>query len=189
MALTKITGSSIADGTVVAADIADSSVSTNKIADSSVSTTKLASNLSISLTRVLEEANINSTAIGGNVNIDISNSTVYFFEANTTANLTFNLRANSSHTFDSAATIGGTTTVAIAVKHGADRHAANLYIDGGLITGTFSGSPNSLFYAGNTKPVYQAIANGELNLFTYSVFKKAANSYVVIAGNTIFGLG
>lgn len=148
-----------------------------------------AANLTLSLTRVLEEANINSTAIGGNVNIDVSNSTVYFFEANTTANLTFNLRANSSHTFDSAATIGGTTTVAIAVKHGTDRHTANLYIDGGLITGTFSGSPNSLFYAGNTAPVYQAITSGELNLFTYSVFKKAANSYVVIAGNTIFGLG
>ena len=134
-----------------------------------ISTGGTAANLTLSLTRVLEEANINSTAIGGNVNIDISNSTVHFFDANTTANLTFNLRANSSHTFDSATIVGKTTTVAIAVKHGTDRHTANLYIDGGLIAGAFTGSSNSIFYAGNISPRYQAIANGEINLFSYKI--------------------
>jgi hypothetical protein len=174
---------------ITAGALADANVTTTKLANANVTSPKLAQNLSISLTRVLEEANISTLALGGNVNIDVSATTVYFFDANTTANLTFNLRANNTHTFDSATQIGESTTVAIAVKHGAARHAANLYIDGGLITGSFAGSSNSIFYAANTRPVYQVIGDGEINLFSYSVFKKAANSYIVVAGNTLFGLG
>jgi hypothetical protein len=174
---------------ITAGALADANVTTTKLANANVTSPKLAQNLSVSLTRVLEEANISTTALGGNVNIDVSNATVYFFDANTTANLTFNLRANNTHTFDSATQIGESTTIAIAVKHGTARHTANLYVDGGLITGSFTGSSNSLFYAANIRPVYELINNGEINLFSYSVFKKAANSYIVVAANTLFGLG
>ena len=163
-------------------------INTVALSDANVTSPKLAQNLNISLTRVLEEANISIIALGGNVNIDVSNSTVYFFNANTTANLTFNLRANATHTFDSATAIGETTSVAIAVKHGTQRHSANLYIDGGLITGNFSDTSNSILYAANTKPEFATFSSSEINLFSYSVFKTAANSYTVLAGNTLFGL-
>lgn len=167
---------------------------TDSIADSSVASRDLAQNLAISLSRTLEEANINLIAPGGNVNIDVSNNTVYFFGANTTANVTFNIRANATNTFDSATAIGETTSVAIAVKHGTSRHSANLYIDGGLITNgatPFAGSwsANSILYAGNTRPAFASITNAEINLFNFTVFKTAANQYTVFAGNTIFGLG
>jgi len=122
--------------------------------DQSVISSKLASNLNISLTRVLEEANINSIAVGGNVNIDVVNSTVYFFDANTTANVTFNLRGDTSQTFDSVTTIGETTSVAIAVKHGDIRHEANLSIDDVVQT---------IYYAGNTRPANVAITNAEIS--------------------------
>jgi hypothetical protein len=128
----------------------------------------------------LEEANINSIAVGGNVNIDVVNTTVFFFNANTTANVTFNLRANTQNTFDSVTAIGETTSVAIAVKHGDVRHEANLSIDGVIQT---------LYYAGNTRPANVAITSPEINLFSYSVFKTAANTYTVISANTVFGLG
>lgn len=158
----------------------------------------ISANQSLSLIRVLETANVNPIAPGGNVNIDVSNNTVYFFGANTTANVTFNLRANSSATFDSALKIGQTVSVAIAVKSGLTRHSANLYIDGGLIrgssvldtqNGTFLG--NNMIYAGNTRPALFSLSGfpPELNLYTYSIFKTAANQYTVIAGNTIFGIG
>jgi hypothetical protein len=199
IASSAVTNIAIADGTIVSVDLADQSVITSKLADANVTTSKianagvtspkLAQNLNISLTRVLEEANISTLALGGNVNIDVTNSTVYFFNANTTANLTFNLRANNTHTFDSVTTVGETTSVAIAVKHGTDRHSANLHIDGGLITGSFAGSQNSMFYGANVKPIYRTITNGEVNLFSYSVFKTAANSYIVVAANSLFGLG
>jgi len=185
-----VTNVGIANGTIVSVDLADQAVigsklglgavSGNNMAIGAISSNTLASNLSISLTRVLEEANINSIAIGGNVNIDVVNSTVFFFNANTTANVTFNLRANTQNTFDSVTAIGETTSVAIAVKHGDVRHEANLSIDGVIQT---------LYYAGNTRPANVSISSAEINLFSYSVFKTAANTYTVISANTVFGLG
>ena len=185
-----VTNVGIANGTIVSVDLADQAVigsklglgavSGNNMAIGAISSNTLASNLSISLTRVLEEANINSIAVGGNVNIDVVDSTVFFFNANTTANVTFNLRANTQNTFDSVTAIGETTSVAIAVKHGDVRHEANLSIDGVIQT---------LYYAGNTRPANVAITSSEINLFSYSVFKTAANTYTVISANTLFGLG
>ena len=180
MPLDKITVDSISANAVTNIGIANGTIVTVDLGDQSVTSPKLASNLNISLTRVLEEANINSIAVGGNVNIDVVNSTVFFFNANTTANVTFNLRANTQNTFDSVTTIGETTSVAIAVKHGTVRHEANLSIDGVRQT---------LYYAGNTRPSNVAITSAEINLFSYSVFKTAANTYTVISANTVFGLG
>jgi hypothetical protein len=185
-----VTNVGIANGTIVSVDLADQSVigsklglgavSGNNMAIGAISSNTLASNLSISLTRVIEEANISSIAIGGNVNIDVVDSTVFFFNANTTANVTFNLRANTQNTFDSVTSIGETTSLAIAAKHGTVRHEANLSIDG---------VQQTLYYAGNTRPANVAITREEINLFSYSIFKTAANVYTVISANTIFGLG
>ena len=223
MPLTKIVGASITDGTVVAADIADGTVtgvklgtsavsgnnvgvraisgnnigtgaiSANNFAGGGITSNVLASNLSISLSQASESANINSIGIGGNVNIDVANNAVYYFNANTTANVTFNLRANTQNTFDSITRIGQSVSVVIMVKHGTTRHIANLHIDGGLITSgatPFAGgtTANALFYSGNNKPSFQSIANAEVNTFGYTVLKMAANSYHVIASNTLFGL-
>jgi hypothetical protein len=176
----QITGNLIATSAISGNNIVAGQITGNLIAVSAVSSNLLASNLNISLSRVLEQANVNTLGIGGNVNIDVANNTLYYFNANTTANVTFNLRANTQNTFDSITTIGQATTVAIALKHGSTRHTANLYIDGALQT---------LYYVGNTRPGSASITNQEINLFSYSVFKTAANSYTVITGNSIFGLG
>jgi hypothetical protein len=175
-----ITGDDMAPDSIRGNNIVAGQITGNLIAVSSVSSNLLASNLNISLSRVLEQANVNTLGIGGNVNIDVANNTLYYFNANTTANVTFNFRANTQNTFDSITTIGQAMTVAIALKHGSTRHAANLYIDGALQT---------LYYVGNTRPGSASITNQEINLFSYSVFKTAANSYTVITGNSIFGLG
>jgi hypothetical protein len=137
------------------------------------------------LTRALESANINVIAPNGNVDIDIANNVVYYFNANSTANITFNLRANTQNTFDSVTTIGQSVTVAMIVKHGTTRHIANVYIDGGLIS---TGS-NSIVYLGNTKPNFQTITNQETNIYGYTVLKTAANTYAVFASNSLFALG
>lgn len=175
-----VIGSKLGPGAVSGNNISTNSIRGNNIVAGQITSNVLASNLSISLTRVLEEANINSIAIGGNVNIDVADSTVYFFNANTTANVTFNVRANTQNTFDSVTAIGETTSLAIAVKHGTVRHEANLAIDGVVQT---------LFYAGNTRPANVSISSAEINLFSYSIFKTAANTYTVISANTLFGLG
>jgi hypothetical protein len=132
------------------------------------------------LTKIPEGTNISTSAIGGNVNIDVSNSTVYFFNANTTANLTFNVRGTAQQTFDSVTAIGETTSLAIAVKQGTYRYPANLSIDGVVQT---------MYYSGNTKPTGISLSNAEINLFSYSIFKTSANAYTVITSSTSFGLG
>jgi hypothetical protein len=185
-----ITSLGVANGAIVTVDLADSSVtgpklgigsiSANNFAFGGVTSNVLASNLSISLTRAIESANINTIAPNGNVDIDIANNVVYYFNANSTANITFNLRANTQNTFDSVTTIGQSATLAMVVNHGTGRHSANLQIDGALQTPV---------YAGNTKPVYQVITNQETNIFSYTVMKLAANSYAVFASNSLFGLG
>lgn len=175
-----VIGSKLGPGAVSGNNISTNSIRGNNIVAGQITSNVLASNLSISLTRVLEEANINSIAIGGNVNIDVADSTVFFFNANTTANVTFNIRANTQNTFDSVTAIGETTSLAIAVKHGTVRHEANLAIDGVVQT---------IYYAANTRPANVSISSAEINLFSYSIFKTAANTYTVISANTLFGLG
>lgn len=174
-------------------------IRTEALTDANVTSPKLSSNLSLSLVRVAEEANLNVIAPGGNVNIDVLNNTVYFFGSNTTANVTFNLRGNATTRLDSVLSVGETVSLAITLKHGTARHAANLHIDGGLISGAnpviltnqgFVG--NSIVYSGNSKPpLFQSLSSSksEVNLFNYTVFKTAANQYTVLSGNTLFGIG
>lgn len=189
-----ISGNNLGLYSVSGNNIGTGAISANNFAGGGITSNVLASNLSISLTRASESANLNAIGIGGNVNIDVVDNAVFYFNANTTANITFNLRANTQNTFDSITSVGQSVTVAMIVKHGTTRHTANLYIDGGLIlTGAtpFAGgtTANALFYAGNTAPNFQSITNAEVNTFGYTILKMAANSYHVIASNTLCKLG
>ena len=167
-------------------NIGTGAISANNFAGGGITSNVLASNLSISLTRALESANINSIAPSGAINIDVANNVVYYFNANSTANITFNLRANTQNTLDSITTTGQSVTVAMIVKHGATRHTASLQIDGTLIT---NGGSNSIVYLGNTKPNFQSISFQETNIFGYTVMKTGANAYAVFASNSLFALG
>ena len=175
-----ISGNQLGTYSVSGNNIGTGAISANNFAGGGITSNVLASNLSISLTRALESANINSIAPNGNVDIDIANNVVYYFNANSTANITFNLRANTQNTFDSVTTIGQSATVAMIVRHGATRHTANLHIDGTL---------QSVLYLANTKPNYQSIPNQETNIYGYTVLKTAANTYAVFASNSLFALG
>jgi hypothetical protein len=180
-----VTGAKLTPNSIRGNNIVAGTITGNLFSGGAIASNVLASNLSISLTRATESANINVIAPNGNVNIDIQNNVVYYFNANSTANITFNLRANTQNTFDSVTTIGQSVTVAMIVRHGETRHTANVHIDGGLIS---TGS-NTIVYLGNTKPNYQAITNQETNIYGYTVLKTAANTYAVFASNSLFALG
>jgi hypothetical protein len=185
-----VRGNNIVAGQITGNLIGINAISVNNFSSGSVTSNVLASNLSISLTRALESANINSIVPNGRIDIDIANNVVYYFNANSTANMTFNLRANTRNTFDSVTTTGQSVTVAMIVKHGLTRHTANLFIDGTLITSGAGGAgPNSIVYIANTKPNFQSLTNQETNIYGYTVLKTAANTYAVFASNTLFALG
>jgi hypothetical protein len=185
-------------GAVSGNNIGLGAISANNFAGGGITSNVLASNLSISVSRVTETININTAVIGSNsasgtnVNLDIVNTTVYYFSSNTTGNVTFNLRGNNINTFDSAVQVGNTVSVVVTLRHNtaAYRSGVNVMIDRGLIKTTLStpDTGNLIMYAGNTLPAHATINAIESNIIGLNIIKKAANSYIVYMSNTLFGL-
>ena len=172
-----ITGNLIGIAAISSNHISDLAVTGNEIGLSAISANNLASNLHISLTQVLETGNVYSVAVGGNVNIDLENNTLYFFSSNTTANVTFNFRANTQNTLDSQLPIGSTITSAILLKQGATRYRANVYIDGAL---------QSPWWLGNSAPSFATTQQESIDVYSFSILKTAANAYTMLASNANF---
>lgn len=193
-----VTGDKLGTYSVSGNNIGLGAISANNFAGGGITSNVLASNLSISVSRVSETININSTVIGSNsaggtnVNIDILNTTVYYFSSNTSGNVTFNLRGNNTVRFDDAVQVGNTVSAVVTLRHNtaAHRSGVNVMIDGGLIRTTLDNpdSGNLIMYSGNTLPAYSVINAIESNIIGLTVVKKAANSYVVFLSNTLFGL-
>lgn len=193
-----ITGNLIGIGAVSGNNIGTGAISANNFAGGGITSNVLASNLSLSVSRVSETLAINTAVIGSNsasgtnVNLDIVNTTVYYFSSNTSGNVTFNLRGNNINTFDSSVQVGNTVSVVVTLRHNtaAYRSGVNVMIDGGLIRTTLANpdSGNLIMYSGNTLPSHAVINAIESNIIGLTVVKKAANSYVVFMSNTLFGL-
>jgi hypothetical protein len=194
----QITGNLIAVAAISGNQIGTGAISANNFAGGGITSNVLASNLTISVARVSEAININATVVGSNsasgtnVNIDVLNTTVYYFSSNTTGNVTFNLRGNNTTRFDDAVQVGNTVSVVVTLRHNtaAFRSGANVMIDGGLIRTTLANpdSGNIMVYSGNTLPSHSVINALEFNIIGFNIIKKAANSYIVCMSNTLFGL-
>lgn len=172
-----ITGDDLADNVIRANNIVSGQITGNLLGSRAISGNTLASNLQISLTQVFETGNVYTTAIGGNVNIDLQNNTLYFFSSNTTANVTFNLRANTQNTLDSQLSIGQAVTAGILLKQGATRYRANVYVDGTLQTP---------FYLGNSAPSFATSQQESIDAYSINVLKTASNTYTVLVSNSNF---
>ena len=171
-------GTRILDSSIITNKIADANVTTAKIANANVTSSKLASNLSFSMVNALETANIYTTAVGGNVNIDVLNNTVYFFSSNTTANVTFNIRGNGTTTLQNTLSIGSSVSLAILLKQSANTFRANVHVDGNLV---------SPLWAGNSAPAYIVGTNESTDLYGFSIIRTGTSTYTVLASNTKFG--
>ena len=157
--------------------IAEQSMRGSKIVPGTVTSNLLTSGLQVSLSQVLENANVFPTAVGGNVNIDLSNNVTYFFSSNCTANITFNFRSSNTATLDSVLTIGQTITSAILLKQGATRYRANVYIDGVLRTP---------WWLGNSAPGYATSMQESIDAYSFSIVKTAASTYTILGSNASF---
>ena len=175
----QITGNLLGTGVINSNNIVDGAVLGNDIGVGAVSSNTLASNLNLSIIRVLETANIYTTGIGGNVNIDVSNNTVYYFTSNTSANVTFNFRANGVNggNLDSLLSIGQSVSSAILLRQGATKYRANVYIDSAL---------QVPFWLGNSAPGYATTQQESIDTYSFNIIKTAANTYTVLASNSNF---
>jgi hypothetical protein len=139
------------------------------------------SNLNIQT--VTETANIYSTAVFGNVILALANNTTYYFATPPTANVTLDLRANDQPggILDAFMVTGQMISVGVLLPQGATAYRANLMIDGVLQTGNTR-------WAGNVNPLGGGTANG-IDVYNFSVLKRGANSYIILASNTVFANG
>jgi hypothetical protein len=187
-----IRGNNIVAGQITGNLIGTGAISSNHYAGGGVTSDVLAPNLKMSIARILEAATVTSTAAGGNVNIDLTDSLIHFLGSNTTSAMTFNLRGDSVTTFNSMVSTNQTVSVVIAVRHGTTRFAANLAIDGVVITNDAtpygSGWENSIYYPNRIKPATAAISGAEVEVHTFTITKVGSGTYTVFAGNTIFGI-
>jgi len=172
-----ITGNLIPIGVIRGNNIVAAQITSNHIVAGAVTSNLLSPNLAFSITTLFETANVFPTAIGGTTNIDILNNTVYFFSSNTTANVTFNVRGNSSTSLDSTLNTGSSISLAILLKQGLNNYKANLNIDGTLI---------SPYWIGNTYPVYSVGFQESIDTYTFNIIKTGSSSYTVLAANSKF---
>ena len=176
---TSITTNKIVDGAILGNDIGVGQITGNLIATNQITSNLIAPNVNLSIIRVLETANIYTTGVGGNVIIDVSNNTVYYFTSNTTANVTFNFRANGVNggNLNSLLSIGQSVSSAILLKQGATKYRANVYIDSAL---------QVPYWLGNSAPGYAATQQESIDTYSFNIIKTAANTYTVLASNSNF---
>jgi len=176
-----VTGNTIGLFAVSGNQIGLGAISSNHFAGGGITSDVLSSNLTVSTARVAETVNVVTSAVGGNYEIHIANSTVYHFLANTSANITFQLIANTGRSVDTMLGIGQSAAIAIMMKQGSTRYRANLHIDGVLQTA---------YWAGNAQPQYVSSGGAQpmsYDAYTFSIMKIGGGRYTVFASNTNFG--
>lgn len=148
------------------------------IVDGGVTSSKLGA-----LTRLIEQAKLVDGPPSGNVNIDLLESTVYYFTRFPTGNITLNLRGNSTTPLDSLLSPGQSITTAFMFAQNVVQFFANVSIDGIY-------QASNTRYSGNVRPSYSAtLSNPIVDVYTISTMKVGANAYTVLSSNTVFGVG
>jgi len=99
-----------------------------------------ASLTSSSFTSVFENANVIASAATGTLNVDVLNSSIVYYTANTTSNVTINVRGNSTSTLNSVLSVGQTATAVVMLSQGATAYLPNVFsIDSTTVTPKWSG--------------------------------------------------
>lgn len=179
----QITGNLLGTYSVSGNNLGLGSISANNFAGGGITSNVLASNLSISTVRLAETINVVTGGISGNYNVHVSNSTVYYFVANTLANVTFNLISNNgtatgtTGTLNDLISIGQSASVAVLLKQGSTRYRANVHIDGVL---------QVCYWLGNSQPLYQESQPQSIDSYNFVVVKTGSSAYTVLASNTAY---
>lgn len=154
-------------------------VSGSAIADSGITASKIAP-----LTRLIEQAKVIPGTNGGIVNVDLLEATVYYLTGFPNANLTFNLRGNSTTPIDTLLSPGQSITSVFMISQNVTQYAANISIDG-----IFQAANTR--YLGNAKPAYTATLTGNpiIDVYSITTMKVGSNAYTILSSNTVFGAG
>ena len=159
--------------------IGTGAISANNFAGGGVGSESLSQNLTLSTIRIAETVNVQTTPISGNYNIHVAEATAYYFVGNTTGPVTFNLIGNNSTSQNSLLNVGQTASLAIALKQGATRYRANVFIDG-------VNPLSSVVWMGASQPAQLTAQSQSIDTYSITVIKTENNGYTVMVGNTTF---
>lgn len=159
-------------------NLRQSSVNGVAIVDSSLPSEKLRP-----LSRLIENAYLIPGSANGNVNINLSDSSIYYLTGNTAGNVTFDLRVSPTVPLDSLLGNGQSITTAFIVTQGNTQFLANVSIDSVY-------QASSTRWSGNSRPTFTAtITSQQLDVYTFTVIKTGANVYSILGNRTNYGFG
>jgi hypothetical protein len=133
------------------------------------------------LTSAFETISTSATAAFGVVNVDVLTSAVKYYNANATADFTFNFRGDGTTTLNSLLATGQSATVAFLITNGSTAYKTltsgngAVTIDGVAVTPKWNGgtAPST----GNTNSI---------DVYTFTIIKTAASTYTVLGAQAKF---
>ena len=167
-------GSSISGLTLSSATITGPSVSGGTIADSTLTDPVVNR---ATFVAPLEKWSIVATAPPTTTNIDVITSSILYYTSNTSANITLNIRGDSTTTLNSLLDVGESITAGLIVTNGATAYRPTVFqVDGANVTPKWQGG--SAPTAGNANST---------DSYIVTVVKTAATpTYTVIASQTLY---
>jgi hypothetical protein len=157
--------------------IGTGAISANNFAGGGVGSDSLAQNLTLSTVRIAETINVVTSPVSGNYQIYVADTGVYYFTANATGSVTFDLIGRQGTSLNQLISIGQTASVAIMLKQGSTRQRANVQVDGVLQT---------CYWLGNTQPSQASSLGQTLDVYNFTVIKTENNGYTVLASNSAY---
>ena len=131
---------------------------------------------STSVRNIFESANVNSSTLTGNVNIDVLSGSVYYFTQPAASSWTFNLRGNANTSIDSIMSVRQSLSVALGCTQGAQAYITNsILVDGTYVYPKWQGGSAPI--AGNAQSV---------DMYYFTIIKTASRQYTSFASLTRF---
>jgi hypothetical protein len=136
------------------------------------------SKLAVVLANAAEVATISGASITGSLTVDVTTSSVVFYNGNATGNWSLNVRASSGTSLNTVMSTGQSVTIAVMVQQGGTAY----YNTSVQIDGTTSGVTTK--WQGGTAPSSGNASS--IDVYSYTIIKTASATYNVFASQTKF---
>lgn len=167
--LTALTGTNVT-GTVPSANLVTDG------AQPSITSLGTLTGLTVTGTSYIQQAKektvISATIPASTTNFDVLSGAINYYTTSMNANITLNVRGNSTTTFNSITSIGDSVTIALVTTSGATAYIPSTFrIDSVTITPKWSG---------NIAPLPSLLQTSGVNSYTYTIIKTAVSTYTVL---------
>lgn len=130
------------------------------------------------LTNAAEVATVSGASVTGSLTVDVTTSSVAYYQGNATGNWSINIRGSSGTALNSMLSTGQSITIAVMVTQGSTAY----YNTSVQVDGTTSGVTTK--WQGGTAPTSGNASS--IDAYTYTIIKTASATYTVLASQVKF---